>query len=426
MSSGALNSLVSQRRRREGELQTLGTRAIGTLFVIVRNVRMHTPDNEIFAQPLETLRDVINAVVDSDLKFELQAAGTLLALNGYLLKVDFSALAHVRHLTNELRARDVGGFYAKDHVQLEDLVSFLLRFNGDRRPEEEDAPTRSDAIRSVSYREVAAKFKEQTDQQIEAERQNDPRKYAMTVYARAVYFMRRFLAQIGNGQRLPSAVPAARIIRDFVDVCRHEPSLFWGLTCTRNSGDYLPFHSVNTALLCIAMGDQLALRREQLLDLGKAGLFHDVGAASMDPAIQNKQGALSDEERAIVRRNPLYAVKRMLRSRPLDLSILKCALAAKEAKQHFTVVRPDAHGQPQAGTPRDLGLFGRIIRIASCYDALTSARPYREALPPETALGVMHTQMKQEFDPVLLEVFIAVLRERTRVEQLGGSPFRLS
>ena len=58
---------------------------------------------------------------------------------------------------------------------------------------------------------------------------------------------------------------------------------------------------------------------------------------------------------------------------------------------------------------QSLGLFGRIIRVCSTYDALTSSRPYREAFPPSTAIAMMTTQMKHEFDPHLLATFVKVL-----------------
>lgn len=407
-------------RGREAKLQIFGTQAVSTLYMIVRNIRMYDPDNAIFAQPLEMLREVINTVVAYDRRFDLQAAGTLLALNGYLLRVEFSSLENVRHLTNEFKERDVGGFFVERPVQLEDLKSFLRLFGGAASTEDDPRLQGSVAIRVSKYREIVNRLKDQAEQSIEASRKLDRRKYAMTVYARAVYFMRHFLEHVREGKELPNATPAARIIRDLVDIAREQQSHFLGLTCSRSSGDYLAYHSVNTALLCIVVGGALGLSREQMLDLGKAALFHDIGAANMDPSVLNKHGALSAEERAAVRQNPLYAAKTMLKSRPLDLSTLKCILAAHEAKLHFTSPRQDASGQIEYVRRTDLGFFGRVIHIASCFDALTSARPYREAFSPETALGIMHSQMKHEFDPVLLDIFTALLRNQV-VKSLGQS-----
>src|SRR5690606_32502411 len=110
--------------------------------------------------------------------------------------------------------------------------------------------------------------------------------------------------------------------------------------------------------------------------------------------------------------------KIMLKGRPLDLSALKCILAAHEAKQHYSVPETDASGVTRWVKVPHLGVFGRMIHIASCFDALTSARPYREAFTPENALGIMHSQMKHEFDPGLLDVFTALFARQV-VKALG-------
>ena len=58
---------------------------------------------------------------------------------------------------------------------------------------------------------------------------------------------------------------------------------------------------------------------------------------------------------------------------------------------------------------KSLSLFGRMIAIASVYDALTSARPYREAYGPELAMCLMIHDLKYKFDPYLLKVFMKVM-----------------
>ncbi|HEY4224021.1 MAG TPA: hypothetical protein VGO62_21845, partial [Myxococcota bacterium] len=63
-------------RGREAKLQQLGRQAISTLYMLVRNVKMYDPDNDIFVQPFENLRNAINTIVAVDGMFQLQATGT--------------------------------------------------------------------------------------------------------------------------------------------------------------------------------------------------------------------------------------------------------------------------------------------------------------------------------------------------------------
>ncbi len=399
---------------RKGKLQEFGRQAISTLYMLIRNVRMYDADNAIFAQPLEQLREVINIVIAVDGRFDLAAAGTVLSLNGTMVSVDFSSLENVRSLTNELKSRDMGGLQATRPVHVAELKAFLRAFvSTDQAVEAVDGLVN---VKVSKYRAIVEQLQARTDNEIQSHRKIDRKKYALAVYARAVAFMKRFGECAQRGVDLPDMAPAVRLVRDFVDICTEqkaahasvERNLFLGMSTTRQSSDYLAFHSVNTCLTAVALGAELGLGREQLFDLGRAALFHDAGAAGGDQGILNKAGALTREERTVVAQNPLIAAKLMLRARPIDLGALRCIVAAYEAKLTYFRVDRDAAGETRYSV-QQLGLYGRIIRVASSYDALTSARPYREAFSPDIALSMMCTQMKHEFDPHLLSTFVKVL-----------------
>jgi HD-GYP domain-containing protein (c-di-GMP phosphodiesterase class II) len=404
---------------REAKLQQIGAQIVGTLYMIVRNIRMYDPENEIFAQPIEMLRDLVNTTVAMDRRFELAAAGTLLSLNGYLLRFEFSALENVRFLTNAFKDADIGGFTVDRPVQPSDLKQFLRSIN-DPFAEENVNPQVADhvVVKKTKFKNIVAKLKQQNEQVITEHQKLDKRKYALTVYARGVYFMKAFLEKVVKGDTLPDITPATRIIRDLVDICRDSRDHFLGMTTTRKSDEYLAYHLMNTALLAVVMGAELGFTREQLLDLGKAALFHDIGLAGIDPGLLQKKGVLSPEERAALKQNPLLAVKFMLRSRPLDLSMLKCILAAHEAKLSYNVGVPREDGELDHQARPNHGVFGRIIHVASSFDALTSNRPFRKALEPEEAFAVMSGKMMNEFDPVLLQVFACIVAQHTE-KKLG-------
>jgi HD-GYP domain-containing protein (c-di-GMP phosphodiesterase class II) len=404
---------------RKAKLQALGRQAIGTLYMLIRNVRMYDADNAIFSQPLEQLRECINTVIAVDGKFDLAAAGTVLTLNGTIITVDFSSLENVRALTNELKSRDMGGLQANRPVHQQELKAFLRAFT--TQDANVDAIDGLVNVKVAKYRTILEQLHKRSETEIAQHRKIDRKKYAFAVYARAVTYMKKFIAGVAeHREELPTNTPAIRLVRDFVDICLEqkgsdgksnppERNMFLGMTAARQSNEYLPYHSVNTCLMSIVVGAELGLAREQLFDLGRAALFHDVGAAGADQTIINKVGALTANERNIVAQNPYLGAKVMLKARPLDLGALRCILAAAEAKQPYFRIETD----PQTGKARwhlqSLGLFGRIIRVCSTYDALTSSRPYREAFPPSTAIAMMTTQMKHEFDPHLLATFVKVL-----------------
>jgi HD-GYP domain-containing protein (c-di-GMP phosphodiesterase class II) len=419
---------VAQRKITRTQAQKIaayGQKAVSTLYTLMRNVKMYDPDNEIFQQPLQLLADTINSVVAADQQFNLQAVGTMLALNGVVIKVDFGSLENLRALTNAFKEKDLGGFQVSRSVKTDELKSFLRIFYAQGVKVDEDGNLPGIVnIRVGKYRLIRQSMMNQTDQEIQKSKKIDRNKYALTVYARGIAYMRHFLEAVRDYQQLPSVAPASRVIRDFIDLSREGSSHFLGLSASRSSDEYLAYHSVNTSLLSVVMGTTLGLNKEQLHDLGRAAIFHDIGVMGQDQSLIDKQGALTPDERARIKQNPLIAARILMRVRPLDIPALKSILAAHESKiAHFRVVK-EGDGVRYEET-KGLGVFGRIIRVASTFDALTSARPYREAFSAEMAMTVMGAQMKNEFDPFFLDLLRHILAHEQTVRFAGGRTVEL-
>jgi HD-GYP domain-containing protein (c-di-GMP phosphodiesterase class II) len=400
-------------RGREAKIQKLGKQAISTLFLLVRNVKMHDADNAIFAQPLENLRQCINTIVAIDGQFQLNAIGTTIYINGKQLKLDFSALDNVRYLTDQFQEKDVGGFDVKHPVQTQELKDFIWIFGASNEADCDEDGVEGHRLANIKVGKFA-RIKEQLDriedQQIEAQRKVDRKKYALTVYARLVFYMQKFVERLQSGGQLPSMQPAARLVQDLVDICMENRSHFLGMTTTRSVDDYLLYHSINTCLISVVFGTELGLGRSQLHDLGMAALFHDIGIAEVDPAIINKKRALTPDERRVLDLYPLHTVKTLLKGRTLDQQTVQRLIIAYESKIDYSKPMKTQNGKVKLMLPKvELGLCGRIIGIAATYDALTSARPFREAYGPEVAMTLMISQMKYKFDPWLSKVFMRVM-----------------
>ena len=400
-------------RGRDTKLQQLGRQTISTLYMLVRNVKMYDPDNDIFLQPFENLRQAINTIVAVDGTYQLTAVGTTVYVNGKQIQLDFASLDNVRFLTEEFKNRDVGGFSVARPVQVQELKDFIWIFSpqNDKDADEDGAGGRRLLnIKVGKFARIQEQLDKEEDAAIEAERKVDRKKYAMTVYARAVYYMRRFIERLQSGGQLPSMQPAQRLIQDLVDVCVEQRSHFLGMTTTRSVEDYLMYHSVNTVLIAIVFGHELGLSRAQMHELGMAALFHDIGMAEIDSDILNKRRSLTKDERRAIDLFPLHTVKTLLKGRSLDQSTIKRIIAAYEAKVDYSLPVKDQHGNVKLVPPKvELGLYGSIINIAACYDALTSARPFREAYGPEVALTLMMSDMMYKFDPFLMKVFMRVM-----------------
>ncbi len=396
-----------------GKIGRLGVEVVSTLYMLIRNVRLHDPTNAVFEKPFSALRDAINTIVGVEGSFNLQAVGTNVYLNGKQLRMDFGSLENVKFLTEEFKKKDVGGFAVQRAVQLKELQDFIWIFSRENasNADEDGAGARKLAnIKVGKFAKIKEQLDKEEDNEIEQARQVDRKKYSLTVYARSVYFMKRFVERLREAGTLPNAARAGRLVQDLVDLSFEQRTHFLGMTTTRALDEYLEYHSVNTTLLSIVFGNELGMRRPQLHELGMAALFHDIGMAEIPNNVVAKPKGLSKEERRMVDLFPLYTVKTMLKGRMLDQSTVKRMVAAYESKVDYSLPMKQPDGSIKLMMPKvELGTYGKIISICATYDALTSARPFREAYGPEVAMTLMVGDMRYKFDPVLLRIFMKVM-----------------
>jgi len=169
--------------------------------------------------------------------------------------------------------------------------------------------------------------------------------------------------------------------------------------------DYTYTHSLNVALLAMALGKRIGMQRQTLEKLGLCGLFHDLGKIEVPKQILNKRGKLNDAEFEEIKKHSMNSA----------LLILKLK-TAKYRKVHLLVspfehhIRFDHSGYPNLDRKRPISLFGRILTIVDVYDAITSPRIYRPiSMSPDKALGIMLADSGKHFDPVLLKMFVQML-----------------
>ena len=396
------------------KLQLLGKNSISTLYMLVRNVKMYAPDNEIFEQPLDNLCADINAIISSAGQYALKAVNTSVYLNNEQLQMDFSSMDNVRYLTEQFQQKDVGGFTLTRSIKISELRDFIWIFaptNDGAQADEDGLEGRRLAnIKVGKFGKIVEQLEKMEDDAIEAQQKVDRKKYALTVYARAVYYMRRFLGALRENTSLPNLQTASRLVQDFVDIASENRSHFLGLTTTKSMEEYQEYHAVNTSLISVIFGQELKMSREQLHQLGMAALLHNAGMVEVSQIILNQEGPLTAEQRRQIDLFPLHTVKTLLSGRGLDQETVQRVVAAYEARVDFSRPMKTPGGDVRLVQPKiPLSLFGRMIAIASVYDALTSARPYREAYGPELAMCLMIHDLKYKFDPYLLKVFMKVM-----------------
>lgn len=166
----------------------------------------------------------------------------------------------------------------------------------------------------------------------------------------------------------------------------------------RSYDDYTYSHSLYVGMISVVLGANLKMSPSQLMDLGTAGLLHDIGKLEIAPEIVNKAGPLTPEEFEVMMQHPQRAVARMRKMAGCRSSILQGVASHHE---HY-----DGTGYPNGVSGENIPLYGRILAVADVYDALSSNRSYRSAWEPSQIIDYITSRSGTQFDPDLLASFL--------------------
>ena len=165
-------------------------------------------------------------------------------------------------------------------------------------------------------------------------------------------------------------------------------------------------HSKRVAEISVKIGEEIGLSREDLEQLNLAGQLHDIGKIGIPDEILRKPGPLTPEEFCVVKEHPeigYQILKPLFEERPglesgSDINVLEVILHHHE--------RFDGTGYPSGLKGEEIPLGSRILLVADAYEAMTSDRPYRKALPLKRAIEEIRRNAGTQFDPQIAELFI--------------------
>jgi two-component system, cell cycle response regulator len=170
-------------------------------------------------------------------------------------------------------------------------------------------------------------------------------------------------------------------------------------------------HLNNVADLARATGRRLGLMREALDEVARAAELHDIGKMAVPDAILDKPGPLDEHEWAFMRRHTLIG-ESILSAAPALVPVAKLVRSSHE--------RFDGTGYPDGKAGNDIPLGARIVAVCDAYDAMTSDRAYRRAMSSEAALEEIRRASGTQFDPGVVEAFIAAVASPSLTQEEEG------
>lgn len=159
-------------------------------------------------------------------------------------------------------------------------------------------------------------------------------------------------------------------------------------------------HSQRVGDLGAEVARELGWTSAEIADVRRAGLLHDLGKLSVPNTILDKPGALTENEWYVMRQHAHYT-ERILGH------IAGFERFAFEAAAHHE--RLDGRGYCRGIGGDEVPALARVLSVADVFDALTSSRPYRDALPREHVLELMERDRGIGFDPDCLDALLCVL-----------------
>ncbi len=390
---------MAQRPRNRGPIiSKTGTDLILKLYSAIRSIRTAQYD-------ISALHEMLGNLTKKGETLSIQVGKDRLLLNDDWIEMRSGHAVH-RILFRELKKRKIGKIEFLGLPGREDLEEFFRSFLGVRdgvqyNGEKLQRMLREKGIESLRVEGLSAGAIDQ-DAGFPLEQQ--------VLYTRTYFYamglVKEMFAQAHRGNGPLDLGLARRVVQNMVTGCLNACSIFMGLATFKNYREFLPNHSVNVAIYAIALGHRLGLSNRCLVDLGLAGLFHDIGESDLLWSGEAGDHEITEQEWDEAKMHPVRGVKIMIGAGG-SIEATKGHLMAGIFEHHL---RYDHSGFPELRRKKGISLVGRILALADFYDV--AARPYGKNRFPcfsGQLLELIAERNGKDFDPVLVKYFAGIL-----------------
>lgn len=209
-------------------------------------------------------------------------------------------------------------------------------------------------------------------------------------------------SEVQHGEGVP-LLEADAVVRSLSVAMHSDRRLVLPLLQLKEFDQYTTTHSLNVAVLSMALSEALGCRTPEVRAIGVAGLLHDIGKIRIPIEVLTKPGKFTDEERRLMDRHPVDGARIILQGdQELDL-------AATVAYEHHIMLNGD--GYPSLHYRRECVMASRLVHVCDVYDALITRRPYRDAWPHAQAIAYLHERAGLEFDPQIVQAFMRMMQD---------------
>jgi putative nucleotidyltransferase with HDIG domain len=214
----------------------------------------------------------------------------------------------------------------------------------------------------------------------------------------------RWMQDEVKGTGLLPLAEAEAVVRSLSVAMHSGRQLMIPLLQLKEFDQYTTTHSLNVAVLAMALSEFLGLGTKDARAFGIAGLLHDLGKIRIPIEVLTKPGKFTEQERQLMNQHPADGARIILGSEQ------RLDLAAVVAYEHHILLNGD--GYPSMRFRRDCHFGSKLVHVCDVYDALRTTRPYREAWPQERTVAYLEGRSGVEFDANLATAFTRMMRQQ--------------
>ncbi|MBF8258509.1 MAG: HD-GYP protein [Actinobacteria bacterium] len=372
--------------RRAQEL--LITEMIRSLGASLKNRGLYPPSHPQVKSPVEKVfKDLRVFFADRD-ELALAISDGTLVFEGYPI---FNLTSPLEFFVGRLTRIGAPAVIFGKQLELEDLENFI-RFLHETKEQGLSPREIQKLLVQAGIAHIRVKPIEENDQ--------DDKAIANEIYTNAVSVVTSAMMDVRMG-RIPSGAESERVTRDISSMLTRNRDAMMALTLIKNFDEYTYTHSVNVAVMALAVADAMRLSAPDKINVGVAGLLHDIGKTQLALDLIRKPSTLTVEEFEEIKKHPqegFVLLGKMSHIRPDSAYIV--------LEHHL---RFDQSGYPPQSKGYQSHEHSNIIPVADCYDALTTMRSYQKARYPQQALEIMSKLAGKSLDPYVVSVISKTL-----------------
>ena len=371
------------------QILMLGAQLVTQISILIKMSKLHGRTNTALDSPVESALTVIKTLAQDE-PISVRMQNDFLFLGQRHLKITAAQMPVFSTVIDTLNQWCIGGVTFSKDVESRDFRELIFQLGMF------DATNSSISTLRASLDQQSVKGIELEERRVLRGKSSAKSRYANAATAVGT------LVQDSREKGTIGFKQAKRAIQSIVDLMMNDEASLLGLTTLRCHDQYTHNHSVNVALLSMALGNRAGYPKVELADLGLAALFHDLGKATIPMEVLNKPGEFTEEEWAMMRNHPTEGALSLAKMR--GITNLPGRMASASFEHHMNL---DFSGYPKLNVSWKLSMTGRILMIADCYDAMTSSRVYRrEPMSPSKVLGFMFGKAGKSFDATLMKLFM--------------------